>query len=286
MTPPTRWELCRVRPARIRTLEIWNLPAPEGQFWQAVGLPRVEAMRRDGRSDREIGDALAASLVPAVLQLHETFQIDTLFLGGGLLEIAALRSGIEAAGLPFALVFASDATWVGEPGGQALLRQAGVPDGAVVDVGQTAIKASARGLRIVKKRDVGLLPYRFIDASGHSRGCATEAAAAFLGGALGDLLAAATPADAAVVLALPCPLDEACTPGPCTYGWEGDRALLPRALQIVDERTQPWRRARPRVLILNDAELAAVSAGVEARSRGRTLCLTLGFGPGGALVEG
>jgi len=278
--------LCRVRPPRIRAIEVWNLPVPEGQLWQAVGLPRVEAMRRDGHSDGEIGHALAASVVPAALQLHETFQIETLFLGGGLLGIAGLRSGIEAAALPFEVVLASDPAWVGEPGGQAVLRQAGLPDGAVVDMGQTTIKASARGVRVVKKRDVGVLPYRFIDASGHSRGGATEAAAAFLAGALADLLAAATPADAAVVLALPCPLDGACTPGPCTYGWEGDRALLPRALQIVDERAHPWPGARPRVLVLNDAELAAVSAGVETRRCGRTLCLTLGFGPGGALVEG
>ena len=43
-----------------------------------------------------------------------------------------------------------------------------------------------------------------------------------------------------------------------------------------------WQPAR--VLVLNDAELAAVAAGLDPRTHGKlTLVLTLGFGVGAAL---
>jgi hypothetical protein len=92
-----------------------------------------------------------------------------------------------------------------------------------------------------------------------------------------------------VLLALPCSLDGALVPGPCTFpGWEAEadrvgeivRSAFPEA-GPEGPRAIPWR-------VLNDAELAGFAA-LEEMNRldwgGKALVLTLGFGPGGALVN-
>ncbi len=88
----------------------------------------------------------------------------------------------------------------------------------------------------------------------------------------------------AMCLALPCPVDGTFIPGGCTYGWEGHASLVADLLQAAG---LAGANSRGTVLVLNDAELAAEAAREDARladSR-RILCLTLGFGPGGALLE-
>lgn len=285
-----RWRVRRHRRPGIETVEVWNLPVEGGSLlWQRVGVPRVESLRAAGHPEREIGEGLAASLVPTLLSLQPRLGFDALYLGGGLLEIEGFREGLRREALPFPLSFSADGRWTGEAGAFGLLREIGFPAGAMLDVGQTAIKASARDRRIVRERDFSVLPLRLIDASGHSTGCPTETAAAFIASALCDLLRAAGPVDPAIVLALPCPLDEDAVPGACTYGWEGDTRLLPQVFRRVDERLPGWQAgAEPEVLVLNDAELAAESALCELRppAGARLLCLTLGFGPGAALIEG
>jgi hypothetical protein len=86
-----------------------------------------------------------------------------------------------------------------------------------------------------------------------------------------------------MVLALPGPIGSDAVPGPCSYGWQGDRELLPALLAALSA-------ARPgggTLLLLNDAELAAESARAELRPEPgeRVLCATLGFGPGAALLS-
>ncbi|MFP2905247.1 ROK family protein [Pyxidicoccus sp. 3LFB2] len=92
---------------------------------------------------------------------------------------------------------------------------------------------------------------------------------------------AATPD--ALCLALPCPLDGTLIPGGCTYGWEGHASLVDDLLH-ASGLTGP--EGGGTVLVLNDAELAAEAARWDARlaDHRRVLCLTLGFGPGGALL--
>jgi hypothetical protein len=88
----------------------------------------------------------------------------------------------------------------------------------------------------------------------------------------------------ALCLALPCPVDGTFIPGGCTYGWEGHASLVADLLQAAGLTDAS---SGGTVLVLNDAELAAEAAREDARladSR-RVLCLTLGFGPGGALLE-
>jgi predicted NBD/HSP70 family sugar kinase len=85
----------------------------------------------------------------------------------------------------------------------------------------------------------------------------------------------------ALCLGLPCALDDALAPGACTYGWES-RASLVSDILAASGLNPP----RATVRVLNDAELTAEAARRDGRVTGaRVLCLTLGFGPGGALLE-
>ena len=70
----------------------------------------------------------------------------------------------------------------------------------------------------------------------------------------------------AVVLSLPCALDDACTPGSCTYAFEGE-PLVPAILERVPPPVE--------MLVLNDGELAAESAREQAPPDAgeRVLCL-------------
>lgn len=281
-----RWRVDRVRPAGVEAVEVWNWPIDGGPLWERVGAPRVEALRSAGLPESEIGSLLAQALAPAIDAMASDFGSTQVHLGGGLAEILGFREGLaRRTSLP--LSFAAEGQWLHEAGGWGLLEERGSGNGTILDVGQTSIKGAAGGRRVAWPRDLSILPRRFILEDGTSQGAPTEPAAAFIAGALIDLLRSADPADPALILGLPCPLDDDCVLGPCTYGWQGDGELLPRVFAIVDERLHPWLRAEPLVLVLNDAELFAESTRRELRPSpgSTTLCLTLGFGPGGAVLK-
>jgi hypothetical protein len=152
-----------------------------------------------------------------------------------------------------------------------------------VDVGQTAVKASGGGQRLLIERDRELLPLLYIEP-GHPPQPdpkRTRAAVELIAGAAASVLALA--GSGAMVLALPGPIGRELLPGPCTYGWEGDRKLLPELLVALDSACPDGGE----VLLLNDAELAAETARAELRPEPgeRLLCVTLGFGPGAALLS-
>jgi len=106
-------------------------------------------------------------------------------------------------------------------------------------------------------------------------------------------LAVREPPPPLLVLALPSALADDNTPEGCTYpGWEGCAELLPRIAARLDDWIQgdpshPWRVAEGRILLLNDAELAARSARLQSSAVASriTLALTLGFGPGAAILD-
>lgn len=281
-----RWRVDRVRPAGVEAVEVWNWPAAEGPLWELVGAPRVETLRSAGRPESEIASLLARTLAPAIVAMAERFSATRARLGGGLTGLSGFRAELTGrTTLP--LSFAAEGQWLNEAGGLGLLQDRGVPDSAIIDVGQTSIKGVAGGRRMAWPRDLSILPRRFILDDGTSQGAPTEPAAAFIAGALVDLLRGVDPADPALILSLPCPLDDDCALGPCTYGWQGDGELLPRVFAMVDERLHPWPGVEPLVLVLNDAELFAESTRHELRPPpgSTTLCLTLGFGPGGAVLK-
>jgi hypothetical protein len=273
------YHLRRLRPAGVQHLPVWDLPLQRGLFWERVGAARVDEMRGFGASDDDIAGALADDLAEALGALRRRHPFDVAYLGGGLLSLAGVRTALELRA-PCPLAFNLDGRFVGERGGKRLLAEIGRPHGIVVDVGQTAIKLSAGAVRAVVERDLEALPLRLIDARGRSTGAPSAAIAAFIASAVATI----GPADACVVLAIPGPLGEGLVPGPCTYGWEGDRALLP---MLADRLASLLPGRAGELLLVNDAELAAVSARVDLALTGgmRAVALTLGFGPGAAHLD-
>lgn len=272
-----RWGLRRLRPPGVRAVPVWNLPLPKGELWQLLGVPRVLALRGEGCAEEAIGRDQAAVLGEALDGLRERLAFDGVFVGGGLCSLPGFGSALRVA-MP--VRFSTDGAFVGEAGGRALLQGR---RGAVVDVGQTGIKLMAEGHRLHLERDTTALPLRFIGTPRPE--VSTSVFARFLARAIGDLLRATRPPDPVMVLALPCPLEDDLVPGPCTYGWERHHDLLPEVFRMVDEDLRPWPELAPEVWVLNDAELAAVSARAAGTPGRRRLALTLGFGPGAALLD-
>jgi hypothetical protein len=160
--------------------------------------------------------------------------------------------GAQAWPLPWRTVVSDAGRFCGEAGGLAL-----APGACVVDVGQTGVKVSFEGRRAVHER------------AGRS---IEELLRVALAGVRGR--------PPAVVIGLPCHLDAAGLPGPSTY------AGLERRPEVVDDAVAAagWRDVP--VWVINDAELAALSArqSPEVRAGERTLVVTVGFGVGGAVL--
>ncbi len=266
----------RWRRAGVTALPIWDLPVDGGLLWERLGVPRVEALRKQCLADAEIGSDLAACAAATVLRLRERHRFECAFVAGGLTQIRGFAAALSKEA---DVVVDPDGRFAGHRGGLALLAELGHERGVIVDVGQTGIKLSLGGRRLVVERDIRALPFEFIDPSGappRASNTRLQTAAAFIGGAIAELVRAPEGPPLALVLALPCPLDDACVPGPCTYGWEGEARLVEA---ILEKCRQNFRE----VVVLNDAELVAETARL-ARPRERLLVLTLGFGPGGALL--
>ncbi|NTX51012.1 ROK family protein [Myxococcus sp. CA039A] len=261
-------------------MEVWNLPVFGRELWELIGAPRVEADRRAGVPEDQLAEQLFPALTSALEQLVHRHSVDAVWLSGGLACLEGFEVGVEKAtaalGCP---VYVSESPRFAPAYAGFALVAARTP--LVLDVGQTSIKCARPGVQRVFERDLHTLPRLFIGMPRPTDGHHIVAAVHFIANALractrnlGHL------AVEGVCLALPCPLDEALVPGGCTYGWEGHASLV---TDILEEAALP---GGGEVLVLNDAELAAEAARLELRKHKhrRILCLTLGFGPGGALL--
>jgi predicted NBD/HSP70 family sugar kinase len=168
--------------------------------------------------------------------------------------------------------------FMAEDAGRALAHGRGTCP-LVIDVGQTAVKLMLAGERGLFRRDWQALP------AAESVPCIQPAhrqrLRSFVADAIRSFLqrTSARPPDV-VVLALPCELDDQGVPGPCSYaGLEHDSEFADAVLAEAGLADLPC-------LLLNDAELAAVSARARWDSLllPRTLVVTLGFGVGAALL--
>jgi hypothetical protein len=190
--------------------------------------------------------------------------------GGGALDEAA--AALRALG--FSVSQAQDPHWIAERGGRALLATVCEPErGAVLDVGQTALKYSdARG-RSRWQRSLAEVPLE-LDARDPAQQASYRAnTIAFIAA---PLLRA--PPLAGLVLALPCEIADDLRVAGCSYPWPaGDRTLIADLLRVAQLSHVPC-------LVLNDAELAAVSVAAQRPNTGATLVLTLGLGLGAALL--
>ena len=271
------WRCQRFRPPGVEHVSVWDLPLGTGLFWERVGASRVAALRRAGVADPAIAASLAGDLAAALERLQARLGFGLAWLGGGLLGLTGLTD-VLARTAPCPVAFCDSGRFVGLNGGSRLLTQRGQAGGAIVDVGQSAIKACAASRRVIVERDLVALPLRLITPDGRSDTAPPGAAASFIAAAVTTI----APSDPCVLLALPGPLGDTLVPGPCSYGWQGDATLVPGLLRLLDAGLP---RPGGEVFLLNDAELAALSARADTRVslHPRILALTLGFGPGAAL---
>ncbi|MDP2344766.1 MAG: hypothetical protein Q8O67_27710 [Deltaproteobacteria bacterium] len=174
------------------------------------------------------------------------FDVVTL-AGGG--PVDAVASSLRAAG--FEVVVAADPLWIAGRGGASLLDNA-----LVVDVGQTSVK-------------------RFANSGNERLWRPSDLTRASLVSWLASML---DPRAAGIVLALPAEIDDDLQVSACTYPWDdGDASLVGDVLRTAGCEGVP-------TLVLNDAELAAVSVDLDRRRDQSTLVLTLGLGVGAALL--
>lgn len=260
----------RTRPPGVVPIELWDLELGVGILWDRMeggALPHAlaEAVERlrDGTARTR-----SRTAIPALART-----LGAVWLAGGRACSICARSLGAAAGVP--VWIADDPTAFAERGARAL-----VPDAAalaVIDLGQSRLKLFVGGRRFEHARPWDRLPLR--DGSvAIDPARARTALRRWVGEALVDAATRTGTRPDAVVLALPCELPDAPIPGHSSYpGLQGDVAFVPDVLARAG-----W--CPDRVLVLNDAELAAVAAGLDPRTHGTpTLVLTLGFGVGGAL---
>ncbi len=225
-------------------------------------------------SDLWHGRAASQSEGPVALE-PQAFEVVHLTGGGAVNVLPDLREG------PWGeTVLATETTFGVVPGGMALLKQRHL-EGWVLDVGQTALKlgCTVAGARLQKPRDWEQLPMRDeaqpVDVAAQRR-----LLREFIASNLRDMHQTTEFWPEAMVAALPSRLDERGVPQKCSYvGMNGDLTLLPDAMRLAGMPEVP-------LFVLNDAELAAVSALQTASMVKSTLVLTLGFGVGGALIRG
>jgi len=279
-----------------------RLVAPASPFAARARTVAADYRQHDGAHEaaRRIA-GLARAVAEVARNLHDEHRFERLWLTGGLTRLRGFGLAVVASliGAPFKARLCPAGAYPCESSGLDLLTARGLTGGIIADVGQTAIKlsisaplppgvegAGARPLRILRARRLEELPRRFIGDAPVTRAGAravVESAAPWIASAVLDAVEAAVPREVppALVLSLPCPVADDLTPGACTYGWEGDASLVPRITAALDYAGAFRRAPAVTALVLNDAELAALSAppGV------RTLAITLGFGPGAALLS-
>ncbi len=254
-------------------LEVWNLPVGGRplQAWRRT--PRfasalcevVEGLRRDRRSPG------AAPWRAAVRE--RAAAVSHVYLTGGGATEPGLAEGLRAAGLPVSVAQAP----------RFAAAQAGLSLGAAcVDVGQTSLKLARRSRRPSLNHEVTSVERDLVAAPHRDETplAARSAARASTIQFLSDAIAAHT-RELPLVLALPCELSDEGVLSGCTYCWrKGDETLL---RELAEAAKLDWEQLQ----VLNDAELAAVSARLDTRvpAGAVTLVLTVGFGVGAALLE-
>lgn len=277
------WHLQRYRPPGVTPLEIWNLPVEGRELWEVLGTSQVESDRRHSFSERSIASRQCSALLAALHKLIPQHQVDAVFVTGGIAALEGFTSGqqVRTRAMPCPLYFAREPRFASVRAGLRLLEDLRPTSPLAVDVGQTSIKCASPSQLYLFERDTVALPRLYIGTPRPEDGQHVRAAARFIAGALHTAAQGLTrPADA-LCLALPCPIDDGLVPGGCTYGWEGHASLV---LDIFSAAKLTGSGGTVRVL--NDAELAAEAARNDPRVTGqRVLCLTLGFGPGGALLD-
>lgn len=264
----------RIRHPDIVPLEFSELRAGDATLWEwRHGRAFLSALREGDDPSRE-GRCFTRSdrLAPPNVSGFEA-----LFLTGGQSRDKILRR--EMRDFPCTVVFAEDPVFGGARGGIDLLKTRGL-EGWVADLGQTQLKLATPQRSWTFLRDwtrlraAGTVPPPEIPTQ-------RRRLREFIALKLRLAMKEGAHRPRALVFALPARMTDDGTPGGCSYaGMRGDRMLLPDALELAG-------LADLRLFVLNDAELAALSARLDPRLArfGKVLVLTLGFGIGAALIH-
>jgi len=264
--------MIRLQPPGILPLELWDLLMPDGSIlWHHMQSPRFGEVLREVISQVWHGTAATRSegQVSADVSGFHTLHLTG---GGAPAVLEVMRRG------PWAETTISSETAFGAAtGGQALLAAHDL-DGWVLDVGQSGFKLCDGSVRLQRPRDWSRLPLQddavvidLEDQRAEMRRCL----AAFLV----DMHQAAGGWPRGLVAGLPSRLDDRGVPEGSSYlGMTGDVHLIPDAMKLAG-------MPEASLFVLNDAELAAVSARHEFDLIKPALVLTIGFGVGGALIH-
>jgi hypothetical protein len=264
----------RIRHPEIAPIDLSDFAVGGLTLWESIqgrGFPfalrmAIPTLRHAGGAGRSRGGAVATA--PA---------FEAIFVTGGQMADQSQRAWLS--GFPWPVFFAREPVFGGARGGFECLRTRGL-NGWVADLGQTQLKLMSSRRRWVFPRDwrrlraTGTVPLAEIPAQ-------RRRLREFIALSLQIALAETVRSPRALVFALPARLAVDGTPGPSSYcGMSADRMLLPDALALAGLSDLP-------TFVLNDAELAALSARLDPRLAGfqRILVLTLGFGIGAALIQ-
>lgn len=247
----------------VKPLQVWNIDIGGGQrFWQAVGGRVVEKLAEE-HTPQECARIIANALIRGCLTIKRAHDFDTVFLAGGGAEMLGLNALLPAP--PLWLFGGRDYAWTAK---EWLFGQDPM---VVVDVGQTSIKCFASpGARFFVDRDLEEVPFRTVPGK-------AARSIRFIGKAIRD--ATAMLQGAPLLLSLPMPLDVNCVPGESSYGVDGLATFVDEVLVAAEVSVD-----LP-VYVINDAELAAECARAAVPPGRKVLVLTLGLGPGAALVD-
>jgi hypothetical protein len=263
----------RVRHPEVSALDLWDLWVDGAILWEWSYQPEYPAMLRDAL---ELVWAGGATRSHGPLPL-EVARFDAAFLTGGGANVDQLSE--ELTDLPCAVVFGERPVFGCERGGFDLLQSRGL-SGWIADLGGSQLKLVAPGWRWTFPRDLMRLP----DASQVSPAQAAtqrRRLREFIALKLQMAMAETGRRPHSMVFALPTEVADDGTPGRSGYaGMQGDRKLLPDALQMAGLADLP-------LLVLHDAELAALGALSDPRLTGfrKILVLALGSGIGAALIH-
>lgn len=264
--------MTRLHPPGILPLELWDLLMPDGSIlWHHMQSPRFGEMLREVISQVWHGTAATHSegQVSATISGFHTLHLT----GGGahaVLEIMKLGPWAET-------TISRETAFGAAAGGQVLLAGHDL-SGWVLDVGQSGLKLCDGTVRLHRPRDWIRLPLRD-DAVAMDANQQRAELRLCLAALLVEMHQSAGVWPHGLIAALPSRLNDQGVPEDSSYiGMRGDASLVPDAMKLAAMPDVP-------LFVLNDAELAAVSARHEFDLIKPALVLTIGFGVGGALIH-
>ncbi|MDC0716604.1 hypothetical protein [Nannocystis bainbridge] len=253
--------LARHRDPRVTPVELWDLVVDGAPLYAA---PRDASYGRAlARAVEALiaGEAACESATPLPPLCR---RIDRVVLAGG----ASGHVRWDSSQVPAAVAAAPERC--AEQGGLAVLAGA---QGLVVDLGQSRLKIVASdGRRWSSPRDLTAIPISGRPVEGAGR----TALIGFVAAGLREMAAGGCER---IVMALPCEISPEGALGTCSYPWYAGEPIVEAFLAAAGLVGVP-------TLLVNDAELAAIGVAEAGVAPGVTLVLTLGFGVGGALVQG